>query len=206
MTMPPLDPVRSTLKELCLDFNNISFVPGGYFSGFKTLHILAIRHNILRLFPDITQIQFTISKLFLSNNILQSISDGFDGTFYPILTSLHLDQNRIRAFNMDMLAPFPALRTLDLSHNRIVQLPTSYQKNSDRNCSDGKMAICSLYIDGNPIHCGGEVVKDIINWRSDSGNFVTLNCYVELADVCFIKCPSPASLRCRTLGILGMWA
>ena len=81
MTMPPLDPVRSTLKELYLDFNNISFVPGGYFSGFKTLQILSIRHNILRLFPVITQLQLTISKLLLTNNILQSIPYGFNGTF-----------------------------------------------------------------------------------------------------------------------------
>ena len=206
LTMPPLDPVRSTLKELYLDFNNISFVPRGYFSGFKTFHILSIRYNILRLFSDITQLQLTISKLLLRNNILQSIPDGFNGTIFPKLTSISLENNRIRAFPMDMLASLPGLRGLSLSNNRIVQLPAIYQKNSDRNCSDGKMAICSLSIVGNPIHCGGETVKDIINWRSDNGNSVYLNCYVVILDLWYTKCASPASLRCKNLGILGMWA
>ena len=40
ISMPPLNPIKSTLKILNLNSNHISFVPSGYFQGFKQLQKL----------------------------------------------------------------------------------------------------------------------------------------------------------------------
>ena len=206
MDMPPLDPVGSTLEELNLDFNNISFVPRGYFSGFGALRILSIKYNILSLFPDITQLQFTITRLSLSRNIIQSIPDGFNGTIYPKLTAMRLAANRIRVLNFSMLASFPALQILNLNQNGIIQFPKVCQRNKDRNYSEGNMASAFLFLLGNPIHCGGKAVEDMISRRSDSGNNVDLDCHFTIMNLCFTKCASPAYLHCRDLGTLSMWS
>ena len=45
--MPPFTDVKDTLSELHLDANDISYVPYGYFQGFKKLHRLSLADNLL---------------------------------------------------------------------------------------------------------------------------------------------------------------
>ena len=70
ISMPPLNPIKSTLKTLNLNSNHISFVPSGYFQGFKQLKNLYFSKNAFRLVPDIMALHDTISILiFTMNNI-----------------------------------------------------------------------------------------------------------------------------------------
>ena len=101
----------------------------------------------------------------LATNFLQSIPYEFSGTIYPKLISMDLAINRIEAFHINMLASLTALQSLNLQYNRIIQLPTFYPQNSDRNCSDGNRPIGYLFFEGNPIHWWQS------SWRYDQSAF-----------------------------------
>ena len=82
ISMPPLTPVKNTLKRLRLDYNNISRVPHGYFLGFEKLHFLSMRCNKLHQVPDITPLHNIITYLDLGENNIVSISGVLNGTTY----------------------------------------------------------------------------------------------------------------------------
>ena len=201
MSMPPLNPIKNSLKKLVLDYNNISRVPHGYFLGFKKLRMLCMCCNILQQVPDITPLHNTINYLCLGENNIMSISGVLNETTYLQLQYINLGANVIRIFDSGMMSFWPAMTTLLLTSNHITHLPTSYP---EKNCSGGSATSCALHFSWNPIHCG-KAVKGIIGRRQDGDLFIDWNCYISLLDLQYIFCASPVHLRGQNLGELSMW-
>ena len=201
MRMPPLNPVKNTLKKLKLDYNDISRVAQGYFLGFKKLQMLSMCCNILQKVPDITPLHNTITYLELGANKIKSISSALNGTMYHQLCYISLGANLIKIFDSAMMSFWPVVTTLSLGNNNIVHLPTSYP---EKNCSDGSTRSCSLDFARNPIHCD-KAVEDIITRRLEDNLFVRWDCYISILGLQYIVCASPPYLCGRHLGELSTW-
>ena len=200
--MPPLNPIKSTLKTLNLNYNHISFVPSGYFQGFKQLQKLYFTKNAFRLVPDIMALHDTISILIFTRNNIDSINGWLNEAIYLQLSELYLDHNVIREFDPNMLSYWPNLNLLNLFGNRIAHLPTGYQENHYKNCSEDNTNVCNLHFGRNPIHCDRSIESIIIRRQKDI-DFARIACNVEIYGLSRTICSCPARLRGRDLATLG---
>ena len=202
-SMPPITPVKSTLEELFLDYNNISTVPSDYFFGFKKLEILLMQGNTLYSVPNVLPLRPTIINLQLGVNNIHSITGALNGTIYPLLRYLGLGENMISRVNTDMLSFWPSLNRLDLQDNRIIHLPKNIPENKLKNCSGNRDSICFVNFAGNPVHCD-TTVEEIIIRRRDGHKFVDWNCHIKLEDLQLTVRNSPPYLSGWNLVELGM--
>ena len=200
--MPPLNPIKSTLKILNLNSNRISFVPSGYFQGFKQLQKLFFTENTFRVVPDISALHNTIVVLILSMNSIHSINGWLNEAIYLQLSELYLDHNVIREFDPNMLSYWPNLNLLNLDGNRIVQLPTGYKEDHYKNCSEDNPNVCTLHFERNPIHCDRSIEGIITRWRKEYDSS-RITCNVEIYGLSRTICSCPARLRGRDLATLG---
>ena len=203
MMVPPLGPVKNTLEELHLFYNNISSIPWGYFVGFKKLAVLSLGHNSLYEIPDISPLRSTITKLDFEFNKVNSISFGLNWTVYSQLILIRLTGNAIRTFNSDMMSFLPALQLFELSENNIVQLPSKFPDIDCKNCSGRRPTTCNFFFNRNPIHCD-KMVESILTRRQNNSNYIDFDGNVRMQDLWHIKCRSPAHLCGRDLRTLGM--
>ena len=203
VNMPPLTPVKRHLEALYIVSNNIDFVPHGYFIGFGKLRLLNMRNNALRVIPNITPLRNTITGIFLGENKIYYISPGLTGTPFSLLKSIHMEGNIIQAFDSNMLRFWPMLQTLDLSRNRIADLPTSYPTEIYKNCT--KNHKITLIFADNPIYCS-QAIESLISRRINNTNSADLNCYITIRELMYTKCASPAYLCGRDLATLGKFA
>ena len=199
-TMPPLAPLKSTLEQLLLFYNNISFVPRNNFLGFRKLHTLNMRGNNLCVIPDITPLRHILIHIQLNGNKLRTISSGLIGIIYSHLKFISLSNNEIHTFDWDMMSFWSAIHGIYLYHNHIASLPTSYPMYGDRNCSGDHRDI-TVDLRWNPMHCG-EAVRLIINNKTSHG--AKMNPCVTITDLNHMVCASPTELRGRNLDELGM--
>ena len=204
MAAPPLNPVKNTLEELDLTFNHISSVPRGYFVGFKNLAKLGVRHNLLHDIPDITPLRNTITHIHLNFNKVKSLSGALNGTIYSKLKGIYLARNSVTMFNSDLMSFWPDLRQLDMTENRIVELPTNFSQIDPRNCSNGRKATSHLTFRMNPIHCDNKV-ENIITRRPNNYNYADFECNIRIVELMQTKCASPTHLCGRDLMTLGMY-
>ena len=202
MTVPPLNPVKCTLKELDLSYNNISSIPRGYFVGFKNLALLSMRYNLLHEIPDIAPLRNTIIEIQLYFNQIISISGALNRTIYSQLKKILLTGNSIMVLNPDMLLFWPRLTYMDLSDNRIVQLPSTFSGAKCRNSSDRSTTECVLNFSYNPIHCD-KAIENILNRRPNHYNYAEFECNIHIVDLMWTKCTSPAHLCGWDLMTLG---
>ena len=149
MSMPPLTPVKNTLEDIVLTYNNISGVPSDYFSGFKKLKCLTMTGNSLCLIPNISPLYNTIINLQLENNKIYSISGGLIRTVYPLLQVLNLDKNALKKFDSEIVTFWPSLKVLSLRYNLIARLPTSSPEGRMKRCSGENASVCFLYFGRN---------------------------------------------------------
>ena len=203
ISMPPVDPIKSTLEHLDLQNNNISIVPTCYFSGFKEFKTLIMNDNSLCLIPDISPLHNTLSNLQLSRNNIKYISGGVVKTVYSLLQILYLGQNTIQKFDSEMLTYWPSLRVLNLRDNLISHLPKSYPEGRMKQCSYKNASVCDLYFDGNPIHCD-KAVEEIITRRQDGYDSIEWNCYIVIRHLRWSVCAFPPYLCGYNLQELSM--
>ena len=199
IAMQPLNPIKSTLKYLNLRSNHISFVPGGYFLGFKQIKKLHFTKNAFRLVPDIVTLHNTIVSLCFSMHDIHSIHGWLNEAIYRQLTELHLNDNAIMEFNPNMLSYCPRLKRLNLDRNRLVHLPLAYPEDRYKNCS-----VCAVTFSENPIHCD-RAVEGIIALRHKESFSARINCNIETPELSRITCSCPLHLRGRDLQTMGMW-
>ncbi|ALC46963.1 Lgr3, partial [Drosophila busckii] len=130
------------LQKLTLKFNNISRVPLGSFNGLPLLERLELSYNNVSQLPtgsfkDLHAVQW----LFLGNNQLRQLAmENLAGM--QRLEWLVLSHNRLTLHN-EQLPEIPALREIDLQHNRI----THIHKAAFANLT----AIADIRLIGNPI-------------------------------------------------------
>ena len=201
-SMPSINPVKRNLERLVLEYNNISVVPPGYFSAFKTLKYLCMYSNRLHLVPDISALHNTMIYVHLGENNIHSISHSLNGTIYPLVQFLDLSSNAIKTFDPAMLSLWPSLQVLNLRHNRIFHLPTSYPESRRKQCLYKITPSCFLYYGGNPIHCD-KAVEELITRRRDGYYFVNWNCHIKIGALRETVCVSPPQLCGQNLVQLG---
>ena len=123
------------------------------FAGFSSLEELIASKNKLTIFPNITAVANTLQTLVISGNKITSFNfhclTGFtklsvinlNGNKFrefpdfhmadlPIpnqLETLHLKMNRINAISEVQMSPLTSLTKLDLSYNKLTELPELYK-------------------------------------------------------------------------------
>ena len=201
--MPPLSPVKSTLRELYLEYNRISQVPQDYFNDFPCLNTVSLGLNVLHQIPNFTPLQFSLTKIHLAMNIIDTIEGVLTDITFPLLKHIYLSGNKISIFDFYMLSSWPGLRWLTLNDNKISKFPVIYHKDGNTTCAVERGAICSLYFSGNPINCS-VAVNEIIKRRRiiDRAYF---DCRIVISGLMFTYCKNPPYLCGRALGTLGKY-
>ena len=120
--MPPLDPVKSTLKHLNLRSNFLRKIDQDFFHGFIKLASLDLSSNDLNDLPDLSPVAQTLSTFKVPNNEIISISPSVSSTNFSILFRLDVARNKIKQLNLEMLNSWPNLVFLHIDFNLIETL------------------------------------------------------------------------------------
>lgn len=113
------------MKTLNLSGNVIDLIDGGAFHGLWNLTVLDLSNNRIRALTnyDVFTNLNSLKTLQLSNNFLKQIPSMALRTVQQSLNTLYLGSNGIRELKLDDFAELSALEFLDLSRNRIAELP-----------------------------------------------------------------------------------
>ena len=134
-TAPELLSVKSSLEYLELEKNMIQHFPSDYFDGFGVLHSVNIGHNQLYSAPNMGYVRHCLRVVTMSGNKLETLGEGMTGGLnMTTLEYLNVRNNRIRHFDVTILAQMPRVTSLDLSTNQLQHLtnPTAYLLSSSR--------------------------------------------------------------------------
>ena len=203
VTMPPLSPVKNTLRELYVVDNSISQVPQNYFNDFASLNTVSLAINVLHQIPNFTPLQFSLTNLQLSLNNIDTIESVLTDITFPLLKYIHLNGNNISIFDINMLSSWPVLTSLSLGDNKISKFPVIYPKDGNTTCKVDRDAICFLYFGGNPINCS-VAVNEIIK-RRRSIHKAYFDCRIVIFGLMSTYCKYPPHLCRRTLGTLSKY-
>ncbi len=120
------DNLPASLRELWLNYNEITSVPEDAFAGLSNLETLGLSGNhIVRLPLDAFSTLVNLRNLSLGDNRLREIPPSlFDGLIG--LTSLHLDRSDITDLQSEVFQGLTALENLNLIKNRLNTLPAGF--------------------------------------------------------------------------------
>ena len=121
-TMPPLNPIKSTLQTLHLGQNNLFNISADYFHGFINLKYITLYDNNFSLVPNIIPCAATIQYLYMGTNAVQTFEPFLTNTTFTAVLRLRLSDNRIRYLSRDMIRCWPNLLTLHLTNNFLKSL------------------------------------------------------------------------------------
>ena len=117
--MPPLNPVKHTLKAMRLLQNQITSIPDRYFFGFLKLHIVDLSFNFLRSVSQIYSLSATLRFMYFDSNRLEDFPASDHNVTYTVLSTLYLANNKLTEFRENMLKMYPNLRYINLMVNSI---------------------------------------------------------------------------------------
>ena len=147
---PDLLPVKSSLEYLKLEKNIIQHFPADYFDGFEVLHSVNIGHNQLHSAPNMGYVGHCLRVFAVAGNKLETLDGGLTGGLnMTIMEYLNVRNNKIRHFNVSILAQMPRITYLDLATNQLENMadPTAYLLSTSR---EWPLAL-NLYL--NPLVC-----------------------------------------------------
>ena len=119
LQMPPLNPVKRTLRSIVLANNKITTIPMLYFYGFGRLNYLDLSHNSLTSISQLYALSATLETLFLDTNRLKNFPATFNNTVYTVLSELSMQDNELTKCRKDVLHLFPSLKKLNIMANSI---------------------------------------------------------------------------------------
>uniref|UniRef100_A0A8D9ETU5 Insulin-like growth factor-binding protein complex acid labile subunit n=1 Tax=Cacopsylla melanoneura TaxID=428564 RepID=A0A8D9ETU5_9HEMI len=133
-----------TVLDLKLDHNELSRISRGAFTKLSSLSTLGLTHNKIN---TMFELPISLSHLFLSNNLFETIPSSevwpsmnallsldlsynmigntlTKGSFYPLLTlqSLDLNYNNLSVVPWEALSDFTSLRKLNMQGNQVTKL------------------------------------------------------------------------------------
>lgn len=212
------------LCSLTISYSSVQFIPDGTFSDLTILSYLSLAdNNIQRLgtdtFKGLTKLQtldISGNRCQLDKNIfthilnIQELNLGdmgiqkLDNDFFQSLTKLKilkLYTNELKHIHQDLLAPLPALQTLDINGNHFLGLPSELKPKFK--------TMQSVHMSENPWQCNcqllwfRELPELFVSSKMDSSNIVCngprklrFHSYVTVPDKDFI-CIPPEVVRCE---------
>ena len=120
--MPPLSPVKDSLKTLWLQGNLISAVDNNYFNGFGNIYLLDLSRNCLNVYPNVSFPAKQLQSLWLSGNKIRSLKPFLTSTIFAQFMHLDVSYNEIYTLNFDMISHWPELRVLHIGGNLFTTL------------------------------------------------------------------------------------
>lgn len=121
--VPSVIAYMHSLQYLLIRGNNIADLPGAMIAQLPNLKFIDVARNSLRrLPPEINSAGQTLEILRADHNLLSELPPGLS---LPHLTEARLNANQISQLPPDTSARLPALRTLVVSNNVLVQLPNT---------------------------------------------------------------------------------
>ena len=120
--VPELTPLKLTLSELFLSYNQLSRFPDDYFQGFVKLQHLHISYNHMQAVPSLGWLAPTLKTLHSGKNNITSIEGFVTDKWFDKLHKLDLSKNKINAFDVEILLTMPKLRYLYIYGNFITHL------------------------------------------------------------------------------------
>uniref|UniRef100_A0A0K2TAB3 Tolllike receptor 6 [Tribolium castaneum] n=1 Tax=Lepeophtheirus salmonis TaxID=72036 RepID=A0A0K2TAB3_LEPSM len=132
------------VEELNLAYNNIWFLPQNELCHTENLRLLNLSHNHFVEMSDMKLMStngnygqesldacgLKLKVLDLSHNLLSAVKTSDLIEFEGFLEELHLEYNQIGILSEDSLVGLRALKSIDVSHNRLVALPPTIFRNS----------------------------------------------------------------------------
>ncbi|XP_022111731.1 insulin-like growth factor-binding protein complex acid labile subunit [Acanthaster planci] len=120
--------ISTNTRFLRLEYNRLTRLPAGAFSGLSQLLRLTLYNNLITEIEDGTFSGLVaLKKLHLgSNNINLLTNNTFQGV--PNLEELSLSNNRLLSLGNGVFNQIPNLLELDVSHNGIREFPTEVSK------------------------------------------------------------------------------
>ena len=120
--MPPLGPVKDSLKILRLSSNSLFAIPADYFRGFTRLWSVSLESNKLLVVPNITPLKRNLVLLDLDSNRITSFEPFLTNTIFPTMRQLSVTHNEITYLSRDMIMCWPKLISLHLAKNLLKSL------------------------------------------------------------------------------------
>ena len=145
---PNLMFVKHTLEYLYIRLTQINKIPHLYFMGCGKIKMFDISYNHITTILDLSHVATTIEEIITSNNNIMDLNISSNLSF-PQLWRIIASRNNISAVNWGMLAQMPVLQHLDLSENRLHQLPDI----TKMGMSGGRPKMSKVYIFANPWVC-----------------------------------------------------
>ena len=196
--MPPVSDFKDTLLVFYLHYNHISYVPRGYFRGFKKLHYLSLEDNWLTEFPDVTDLSSTLISLEVQTNNITHFPNWMLNVSMEKLGRIAIFENRIREFPPLILQYQRKLESINMGLNNLTTvLPYN---------GVARDLVTNVWIDGNPLHC-----DCLLSWveRASriSSHFITGYDGVVIGAIQYYggQCESPERLKGRYLTELGLY-
>ena len=197
-SMPPVSDVKDTLLVFYLHYNHISYVPRGYFRGFKKLHYLSLEDNWLTEFPDVTDLSSTLISLEVQTNSITRFPNWMLNVSMEKLDGIVIFENRIREFAPLILQYQRKLQSINMHLNNLTTVSPYNGVARD--------LVTSVRIDGNPLHCDCS-----LSWVERASriekNYITGNDGVVIGAIQYSggQCKSPERLKGRSLTELGLY-
>ena len=191
-SMPSVTDVKDTLLIFYLHYNHISYVPRGYFRGFKKLHYLSPEDNWLAQFPDVTDLSSTLISLEVQTNNITHFPNWTLNVSMEKLDDIVIFENRIREFPPIILQYQRKLRSISMYLNNLTRVSPYNGVARD--------LVTSVWIEGNPLHCDCS-----LSWV-ESDDVITDDDDVITGVIEYTggRCQSPERLKGRYLAELGL--
>ena len=144
---PSLEEVKSTLRELKLEYNYIKHVADAYFDFCINIKYIHIGYNKLTQFPSLQNIAKTIVAFGVQGNNISNANFIY-GNIFPELHILNLEANQIGEFCPPPEKFVPRLHTIFLQGNKLsgIYFPReSYRRKVE------------VFLKNNPWHCNGSL-------------------------------------------------
>ena len=120
--MPPLGPVKLSLKYLNLRSNYLRKIATDFFHGFIRLATLDLTRNDLSNLPDLSPVAQTLTNFKAANNDITTISPAITNASFSMLFRLNVERNDIKQLNLVMFSSWPNLALLHIDFNLIETL------------------------------------------------------------------------------------
>ena len=142
---PPIAPIRRTLRHLYLGSNNMTYIPGEYFTGCPVLHTVGLSNNQFAAVPDVRILNTTLTNFILRNNLITHVESLYFVSMI-MLKTLDLSKNLLTKIDFNNTI-WPSIMYVIMENNHLSSIKITDLR------ARGKVVVT---VGGNPWHCDME--------------------------------------------------